>query len=76
VPYESIREEIMARAKPLDELTKKKPASKPLLDAALRDVSVPAAQLRWLPVHHLKGFWTALVGDDGKPVAYFDFDPY
>jgi hypothetical protein len=43
----------------------------------MQDVSIPAERIRWLPVHHRNGFWTALIdNDDGKPVAYFDFDPY
>jgi len=43
----------------------------------MRDVTIPEARVRWLPVHHRKGFWVALIdNDDGKPVAYFDFDPY
>jgi hypothetical protein len=76
VPYDSLREKIVARAKPLDVLTAKKPESKPLLEAAMREVSIPAERVRWLPVHHRRGFWTALIDtDDGKPVAYFDFDP-
>jgi hypothetical protein len=77
VTYESQLGKIRARAKTIDELTQKKPASKPLLEAAMRDVSIPAARVRWLPVHHRQGFWTALIDlEDGKPVAYFDFDPY
>ncbi|HEY6123813.1 MAG TPA: TfpX/TfpZ family type IV pilin accessory protein [Steroidobacteraceae bacterium] len=77
VSYESQLPKIHARAKKLEELLQKKPASTPLLDAAMHEVSIPAERVRWLPVHHRKGFWTALIDiDDGKPVAYFDFDPY
>lgn len=76
VPYESLRDKILARAKPVDALTQKKPESKPALEAAMREVSIPAERIRWLPVHHRRGFWTALIDDDGKPVAYFDFDPF
>jgi len=36
-----------------------------------------AARVRWLPVHHRKGFWTALIdSESGKPLAYIDLDPY
>ena len=36
----------------------------------MREVCIPAERVRWLPVHHRKGFWTALIDiDDGKPVA-------
>ncbi len=77
VPYESQLARIRSQAKPIEALTQKKPGSKPLLEAAMRGVSIPAARVRWLPVHHREGFWTALIDiDDGKPVAYFDFDPY
>jgi len=77
VPYASQLEVIRARAKPIDALEQKKPDSKPLLEAAMQDVSIPAERIRWLPVHHRNGFWTALIdNDDGRAVAYFDFDPY
>jgi hypothetical protein len=76
-PYESQLTQIRTRAKPLDELEKKHPQSKPLLEAATRKLTVPESRIRWLPVHHRKGFWTALIDiDDGKPVVYVDFDPY
>jgi hypothetical protein len=77
VPYESQLEKIRAKARPLEVLTQKEPATIPLIEAAMRKVSIPAERVRWLPVHHQRGFWTALIDvDDGKPVAYFDFDPY
>ena len=77
VPYETKVAEIRAHARPLAELEKKKPASKPLLDAAMQEIKLPAERIRWIPVHHRKGFWTVLIdNDNGKPVAYVDFDPY
>jgi hypothetical protein len=76
-PYESQLEEIRARAKALEELEKRRPESKPLLQAARDEITVPAERVRWLPVHHRKGFWTALIDtESGKPLAYLDFDPY
>jgi hypothetical protein len=77
VPYESQLEQIRGRARTLEELEKYHPASKPLLQAAISDLSVPAARVRWLPAHHSKGVWTALINmDDGKPLTYIDIDPY
>jgi hypothetical protein len=77
VSYESQLANIRAHAKPIVELTKRKPESKTLLEATMRDAEIPAERVRWLPVHHSKGFWTALIDiDDGKPVAYMDLDPY
>jgi hypothetical protein len=77
VPYESQLPQIRARAAPIAELEKKHPQSKPLLEAASAGLAIPPSRVRWLPVHHREGFWTALIDtDDGKPVAYVDFDPY
>jgi hypothetical protein len=77
VAYESKLETIRAKAKTIEALEKQHHASKPLLDAAIRDAGIPAERIRWLPVHHAKGFWTVLIDiDDGKPVAWADFDPY
>jgi hypothetical protein len=77
VPYESQLAQIRGHAKPIAELEKKHPQARPLLDAASRNLAIPAARVRWLPVHHRKGFATALIdNDNGKPVAYVEFDPY
>ena len=77
VPYESKLAEIKEHAKPVSELEKRKPASKPLIDEAMKKVKLPAERIQWMPVHHRKGFWTVLIDiDDGKPAAYVDFDPY
>ncbi len=74
VPFDSMREPILQHAKPLDELMKKHPDAQALVDAAeLPD----AARLRWLPVKHRRGFWTALLDlQTAKPVAYIAIDPY
>jgi len=77
VPYEKQLEQIRARAKTLEELEKTHPQGKPLLDAARARLTVPAARVRWLLVHHSKGFWTVLIDtENGKPLTYVDFDPY
>jgi hypothetical protein len=77
VAYESARERILARAKPLETLVKSFPASKPLLDAAVAGAKLPPQRLRWLPVHYVFKFWTVLIDSaTTRPVAYFDFDPY
>jgi len=77
VPYETQLAQILAHAKPLSELTARKPEAKPLFDAAMRDIKLPPDRIRWLPVHHIKGFWTALIDvNDGKPVRYVNFDTY
>ena len=76
-PYETQLAQIRARAKTIHELEEKHPESKPLLDKASTGLPVPAQRVRWLPVHHRKGFWTALIDiENGKPLEYVDFDPY
>jgi hypothetical protein len=43
----------------------------------MQKLEVPAERVRWLPVHHRLGFWTALVDiQDGKPIEWVAFDPY
>jgi len=76
-PYEAQLPEIRARAKSIEELEKNHPEVKPLLQDATARLKTPAERVRWLPVHHRQGFWTALIDiDDGKPVGYINFDPY
>jgi hypothetical protein len=77
VPLESEIGQIRKRARPLADLEARKPESKPLIEEALAEVDLPAQRLAWLPVRHFRGFWTAIIDTDtGKPVAYFDLDPY
>jgi hypothetical protein len=77
VPYESKRAEILKRAKPLAELERKKPTAAPLLRKTVAKLDIPAERLAWLPVHHFRGFWTAIIDTEtARPVAYFDLDPY
>lgn len=76
-PYESQLAQIRARARTIGELEQKHPEHKPLLEQASAGLPVPAERVRWLPVHHRKGFWTVLIDiEDGKPLEYVDFDPY
>jgi hypothetical protein len=77
VPFETELDNVCKRAEPLDVLERKKPASKALLSRALDGLDVPEDRLEWLPVHHFRGFWTAIIDTaTGKPVAYIDLDPY
>ena len=75
VPYDSIVARIRARAKPLDALETGYPETRPLLEAALKDVEVPREKLGWLPSRSFRGFWTAVVDlDTGRPVAWIKFE--
>lgn len=77
VPYEAMLAEIRKRARPISSLTARKPASAPLIEAAIGDTKLPADRIQWVPAHHNKGFLTALIDvDSGKPVGYVAVDPY
>jgi hypothetical protein len=77
VPYESLLPQIRAHAATIAALEERRPSSKPLLEAASRKLDIPASRVAWLPVHHAKGFATALIDTgNGKPLAYVEFDPY
>ena len=76
-PYETALDEIRRRAQPVAALAAKFPEAAPLLQAAMRRVKLPAERVRWLPVHHRMGFWTALIDtQDGRPIDWVAFDPY
>jgi len=77
VPWETGLAEIRERSTPLAELTKKSADAEKLFAAESNATGLPPERLRWLPVRHRKGFWTALVDfETGKPVRYVNFDPY
>jgi hypothetical protein len=76
-PLESKLAAIDAKARPLSQLEARKPGSKALLSKAVANAGIPAERLRWLPVRHREGFWTALIDTaDGRPVEYVAVDPY
>jgi hypothetical protein len=77
VDYESERAAILSRAKPIDELERTRPEAKALVDAALAEVQRPRNDVRWLPVKHARGFWTAIIdATTTLPLAYIPLDPY
>ena len=76
-PYEAALDAIRKNARTLDVLEKKFPAYAPALEEAAKASGISAEQLRWLPVHHRQGFWTALIDQQtGLPVRYVALDPY
>ena len=76
-PYESALPDIRKRARTVEWLARKFPKSKPLFDEAMKKVEIPPERVRWLPVRHRLGFWTALIDTaDGKPIDWVAFDPY
>ena len=75
-PYDSQLDAVRKRAKPLTVLEEKKPEARALIDAALKKAGASRDGVKWLPVRHFRGFWTALVDDAGKVVAWLPLDPY
>ena len=76
-PYETALEDIRKHAKHVAVLTAQFPQAKPLFEAAMQKITIPVERVRWLPVRHREGFWTALVDEDeGLPLVYVAFDPY
>jgi hypothetical protein len=77
VPYEERVPVILGRARRLETLTTKFPATKSRIDAAVQEFDVPPERLRWLAAHHSKGFWMAVVdAQTGWPVGYLPLDTY
>jgi hypothetical protein len=77
VTYESQLDDIKAHAQSLSDLTKRHSDAAALLPDAERKLKTPAEQLRWLPVKHKSGFWTALLdAQTWQPVGYLPIDPY
>jgi hypothetical protein len=77
VPYEDGLPDIVKRAQALETLVTRFPAAKGRIEAAARALDVPPERLRWLGVHHSKGFWMAFVdAQTGRPVGYLPFDTY
>lgn len=76
VPYDTQLAAVRKHAKPLSELEQRKPEAKPLIEKALANMA-PSDGLKWLPVRHFRGFWTAIVDEaTGEVVAWVNVDPY
>ncbi len=55
----------------------KHPEKKQELEVAVNQLGGASESLRWLPVKHRFGFWTALIDAKmGYPVKYLPIDPY
>lgn len=71
-PYESSRQRVLNRSRPVDELRKKSAGSSALIDRAVKDSGVAENSLRWLP---LTGFrsteWVAFIDSESAAVRSF-----
>jgi hypothetical protein len=77
VDVSTLLPDILKRAGTLEELEKKHPDTKPLIEDALSDLAVPRQQLRWVPISTRAGFWTAIIdARTGLPVRWLNYDPY
>lgn len=76
-PFESQLENIRSRAMPISKLIERKPSDRSVIESAVSRFKKIGAELRWLPVKHSFGFWTALVDyETGRPLMYLPIDPY
>jgi hypothetical protein len=77
IPYERDLEELKLRAKPVNDLEKRHPETKPLVAEAVAELRLPVERLIWMPVMHKSGFWTVLLDSNtGQPVSWLPVDPY
>ena len=77
VPYAEVIASLKEKARPLDELVKRKPDTEPALDAAVAKLGVPRASLVYVPVIGRLERGTALVDvQSGEVRAIVPLDPY
>lgn len=76
-PYESARTQVLAEARPVADLRRRKAAQAAKLDAGVAATGRSAAELVYLPLVSRQQFWTALIdARDARVLAYVDLDPY
>jgi len=77
VAYKTVLGLVKNKALPISLLAERHTEEIGHLQSAINDSGIAEAELRWLPVHHRFGFWTALIdAKTGYPVKYLPFDPY
>lgn len=75
--YETMLDQIESKSQPLSALITKHEEGRELVGRVLKELKRSEESLRWLPVHHRFGFWTALIDvKTGYPVKYLSIDPY
>lgn len=74
--YDSMIGQIKSASLPLSLLRERNTNFSDQLTLAIQDLGVSESDVRWLPVHHHFGFWTALVNaKTGHPIKYLPIDP-
>lgn len=77
VPYEAVIPDLDKRAKPLDELLKRRPKESTLLKSTAAKTGLPMNQLRYLPLTSSKVMdWVALLSPDGAVVGHAPVDGF
>lgn len=76
--YEQGVPDLLRRARPLDVLAKARSAQQPLLDKAVREAGVDAAEIVWLPLTSYRNMeWVVLLHrKTGEPLAYAPIDGF
>ncbi len=75
--YDKGKDTALAKAKPVNELKARFPASVPAIDSILRKNTIDAANLGFLPLKGRNQFWTVLIDlKTAEPVGYLPLDPY
>jgi hypothetical protein len=75
--YNEAQQVVLTKAKVIAQLPAARVELLAAIEACLKEQQLTAAQVRWLPVKHRTGFWTALVrADNAAFIGYVAFDPY
>lgn len=69
VPFESQREQVLSKARPLSDLPLPDAAARQKLDQALAQAGLKADQARWLHLMARRAQWTVIVDSQGQPRA-------
>lgn len=77
IPYEEVKSDVAKRAKPLEELLKKRPQQSALLESAAAKSGLSVKTLRYLPLTSSKVLdWVALISPAGDMVGYAPVDGF
>jgi hypothetical protein len=74
-PYDSARDKIVERSKPVARLLDRNQDHRHEIERAIADSGIPSSDLRWLEVHDRFGFAVALIDPrTARPVKYLPFE--
>ena len=77
VPYESVKERVLSRAKPMAQLKDRFSGQHVLIDKAAASTGRPVDQLLWLPLTSRTVHWTALLDrQSAQVVGFIPLDSY